>query len=338
MLGTCWDTALRPVYRRRPHAGRHVSCAAHAAFHCTSQWGSHPQEIALWRLFLTHGRPYSADNKQHWGVRVAHIIVVGNEKGGAGKSTVSMHVATALARMGHKIGAIDLDLRQKSMGRYLDNRAKFAEAEGLDLAMPLYRELPEIDQSQLEPGENAFDRRLSMAVADLEQTCDFILIDCPGSHTRLSQVAHSLADTLITPLNDSFVDFDLLAHIKSDGETITGPSVYSEMVWSARQLRAQAGLKPIDWIVVRNRLGAQAMVNKQKMEAALAKLSKRIGFRTAPGFNERVIFRELFPRGLTLLDLRDVGVTNLNISNLAARQELRELIKELNLPGVTPDF
>ena len=269
---------------------------------------------------------------------MAHIIVVGNEKGGAGKSTVSMHVATALARMGHKIGAIDLDLRQKSMGRYLDNRAKFAEAEGLELAMPLYRELPEIDQSQLEPGENAFDRRLSMAVADLEQTCDFILIDCPGSHTRLSQVAHSLADTLITPLNDSFVDFDLLAHIKSDGETITGPSVYSEMVWSARQLRAQAGLKPIDWIVVRNRLGAQAMVNKQKMEAALAKLSKRIGFRTAPGFNERVIFRELFPRGLTLLDLRDVGVTNLNISNLAARQELRELIKELNLPGVTPDF
>ncbi len=269
---------------------------------------------------------------------MAHIIVVGNEKGGAGKSTVSMHVATALARMGHKIGVLDLDLRQKSLGRYLLNRQAFADSENLDLAMPIYKELPEIDQSTLQPGENAFDHRLSAAVAGLEAECEFILIDCPGSHTRLSQVAHSLADTLISPLNDSFVDFDLLAHIDSDGETITGPSVYAEMVWNARQLRAQAGLKPIDWIVIRNRMGAQAMVNKQKMEAALDKLSRRIGFRVAPGFNERVIFRELFPRGLTLLDLKDVGVTQLNISNVAARQELRDLVKALNLPGITPDF
>lgn len=269
---------------------------------------------------------------------MAHIIVVGNEKGGAGKSTVSMHVATALARMGHKVGVMDLDLRQKSLARYLANRKTYCEAEGLDLASPVYQDLPEIDQSQLQPGENIYDHRLSVAVGQLETECDFILIDCPGSHTRLSQVAHSLADTLITPLNDSFVDFDLLAHIDNDGENITGPSVYSEMVWSARQLRAQAGLNPIDWVVVRNRLGAQAMVNKQKMEAALAKLSRRIGFRLAPGFNERVIFRELFPRGLTLLDLRDIGVTQLNISNVAARQELRDLIKALNLPGVTADF
>lgn len=269
---------------------------------------------------------------------MAHIIVVGNEKGGAGKSTVSMHVATALARMGHKVGTLDLDLRQKTLGRYVQNRQTFMVAEGLDLPSPSYHELPEIDQASLKPGENVFDHRLSAAVAGLEPDVDFILIDCPGSHTRLSQVAHSLADTLITPLNDSFIDFDLLAHVDSAGENITGPSVYSEMVWNARQLRAQAGLPPIDWVVVRNRLGAQNMVNKQKMEAALNKLSRRIGFRTAPGFNERVIFRELFPRGLTLLDLRDVGVTQLNISNVAARQELRDLIKALNLPGVTVDF
>ena len=139
-------------------------------------------------------------------------------------------------------------------------------------------------------------------------------------------------------MNDSFVDFDLLAHIGGDGETIEGPSVYSEMVWNARQLRAQADLKPIDWVVLRNRVGSQQMVNKQKMERALNKLSSRIGFRIAPGFNERVVFRELFPRGLTLLDLKDVGVKQLNISNIAARQELRELIKAINLPDVTLNF
>jgi chromosome partitioning protein len=253
---------------------------------------------------------------------MAHIIVVGNEKGGAGKSTVSMHVATALARMGHTVGALDLDLRR----------------EKLSLATPLFVELPEVGKDALAEGENAFDRRLSAAVAGLEAECDFIVIDCPGSHTRLSQVAHSLADTLITPLNDSFVDFDLLAHVDPETNEVTGPSVYSEMVWNARQLRSQAGLPAIDWVVVRNRMGAQNMHNKQKMTAAIADLAKRIGFRTAPGFNERVIFRELFPRGLTLLDLKDIGVQQMNISNVGARQELREMLKALNLPGVKVNF
>ncbi|SER65448.1 chromosome partitioning protein [Tranquillimonas rosea] len=269
---------------------------------------------------------------------MAHIIVVGNEKGGSGKSTTSMHVATALVRLGYRVGALDLDLRQKSFGRYIENRRVYTERHGLSLPCPEYRDLPEIDQSHLEPGENVHDRRLSAAVSGMEEGADFILIDCPGSHTRLSQVAHSLADTLISPLNDSFVDFDLLAHIDPETNKILGPSVYAEMVWNARQLRAQAGLKPIDWIVVRNRLGAQQMHNKKKMGDALENLSKRIGFRVAPGFSERVIFRELFPRGLTLLDLKDIGVGNLNLSNIAARQELRDLIKELRLPGVTVDF
>lgn len=270
---------------------------------------------------------------------MAHIIVVGNEKGGAGKSTVSMHLATALARMGHAVGALDLDLRQQSLGRYTANRAQYLAQAGITLPGPVYRELPEIDAARLPDGENPMDHRLSAVVARFaEDGMDFVVIDCPGSHTRLSQVAHTYANTLVTPLNDSFVDFDLLARIDGDGETIRGPSVYSEMVWSARQLRAQAGLKPLDWIVLRNRLGAQAMVNKKKMERALERLAQRIGFRIGPGFHERVIFRELFPRGLTLLDLRDIGVRQLNLSNIAARQELRDLLKTLDLPGVTVDI
>ena len=282
---------------------------------------------------------YGRCKHEYQGQKMAHIIVVGNEKGGAGKSTVAMHVATALSRLGHRVGMIDLDLRQKTTARYLANRKASIERHGYDLPSPVEGQLPEIDPAKLAPGENAHDRRLSQAVATLEGDSDFIVIDCPGSHTRLSQVAHTLADTLVTPLNDSFVDFDLLAHI--DGETgeIVGPSVYSEMVWNARQLRAQAGLKPIDWVVVRNRLGAQRMVNKEKVGRALDDLADRIGFRIAPGFNERVIFRELFPRGLTLLDLRDIGVKGqMNISNVAARQELRELMKALDLPEVTADF
>ncbi len=274
--------------------------------------------------------------RNKWGRRMAHIIVVGNEKGGAGKSTVSMHVATALARLGHKVGAFDLDLRQLSFWRYAENRLRYMEKSGQALPSAVFADLSGLTPPYVD--ETASVAQFHELLTAHAPYADFIVIDCPGAHTGLSQAAHSRADTLITPLNDSFIDFDLLARIDGDGVKILGPSVYSEMVWSARQARAQAGQRAIDWIVVRNRLGAQQMRNKQKMGAALEALAKRIGFRVAPGFNERVIFRDLFPLGLTLLDLRDVGINRLSLSNIAARQELRELIRALKLPGVEADF
>ena len=260
---------------------------------------------------------------------MAHVIVVGNEKGGSGKSTTAMHVATALARLGHGVAAIDLDLRQTSLARYLENRAAFAAASGTALPMP--RRVPL-------PREGTEEARLGAALERAEAEAAFVVIDCPGSHTRLSQVAHMAADTLVTPLNDSFVDFDLLGKIDVEGR-VTGPSIYAEMVWSARQARARGGLRPIDWVVLRNRLGSQAMINKRRVGGALEDLSRRIGFRVATGFSERVIFRELFPKGLTLLDLREAGVGGgLSMSGVAARQELRALVAALRLPGVEPRF
>lgn len=255
---------------------------------------------------------------------MAHVVVVGNEKGGAGKSTVAMHLASALARLGHPVAALDLDLRQRSLARYVENRARYLAREGLDLPSPTVAVLPEGPE----------EGRVAAALARVG--AEFVVVDCPGSHTPLAQAAHALADTLVTPLNDSFVDFDLLARVDSDGETILGPSVYAEMVWGARQRRAAAGGRAIDWVVLRNRVGSQAMVNKGRMERAVARLARRIGFRVGPGFSERVVFRELFPRGLTLLDLRDVGVASLNISQVAARHELREMVRALRLPGVAP--
>ena len=156
---------------------------------------------------------------------MAHIIVVGNEKGGAGKSTVSMHIATALARLGFRVGVLDLDLRQKSLVRYLQNRARFLASENRDLPSPTWIDLPEVDAADVPEGENPNDYRIANGVAALEKDNDFVLIDCPGSHTRLAQAAHAMADTLVTPLNDSFVDFDLLARIDHDSEKILGPSV-----------------------------------------------------------------------------------------------------------------
>lgn len=261
----------------------------------------------------------------------AHVIVLGNEKGGSGKSTTAMHLFTALVKQGKSVGAMDLDLRQQSFFRYAENRASYAEREGMEMALP---EMIKLKNSVLKNRDEALDeeeRLFGGALEELQDGNDFILIDCPGTHSYFSQLAHASADTLVTPMNDSLIDFDLLARVDPATYSVLGPSVYSEMVWKARQLRSRAGLKPIDWIVTRNRMSNLHAKNKRKVGTLLEDLAKRIGFRIAPGFSERVIFREMFLNGLTLLDLKGGA---LSLSHVAARQEVRELLKELNLPGV----
>ncbi|MHA7872240.1 MAG: division plane positioning ATPase MipZ, partial [Hyphococcus sp.] len=166
--------------------------------------------------------------------------------------------------------------------------------------------------------------------------CDFVVIDCPGANTHLSRLAHLHADTIITPLNDSFVDFDLLARLNPETGRVAGPSLYSEMVWDARKQRAMTGVPGgIDWVVMRNRLSATKARNKKNMGEKLEDLAGRIGFRLARGFGDRVIYRELFPMGLTLLDLggRDAPVRLSTMSHVTARLEIRSLIASLNLPA-----
>jgi len=169
------------------------------------------------------------------------------------------------------------------------------------------------------------------AIADLWTDCRYIVIDCPGSYTTYSKLAHASADILITPMNDSLVDFDMLARLDPATGRILGPSLYSEMVWKARQARAASGRKPMDWVVLRNRMSTIDARNKRRVGAALQELADRIGFRLIPGFSERVIFRELFLSGLTLLDLRANDPQSMTMSNIAARQEVRDLVKALDL-------
>jgi len=174
---------------------------------------------------------------------MAYVIALGNEKGGSGKSTSAMHVMCAILRSGHTVGTIDLDLRQRSFFRYLENRADFIRRKNFDLPMPRQASL-ELSKADSQKTARAQEEdAFAAAIDDLSKDCDFILIDCPGSFTRYSQMAHAAADTLITPMNDSLVDLDLLAHLDPTNGQVVGPSVYSEMVWRARQVRAKAGAK-----------------------------------------------------------------------------------------------
>lgn len=261
-----------------------------------------------------------------------HILVLGNEKGGSGKSTTGMHLIVALLKRGFRVGSIDLDARQGSLSRLIENRVAFAESSGRPLELPehrrVFRSEAEVRSAARYEERQALDDALESLTA-----CHYIVIDTPGSDSYLSRLGHTCADTLVTPLNDSFLDLDLLARIDHEGKRVMSPSLYSQMVWEQRQQRAAANLAPIDWVVMRNRLSHIDARNKREIGALLEQLGKRIGFRLAPGFGERVIFRELFPTGLTLLDLRDedVGV-QLNMSHVAARQEVRALLQAIGLP------
>jgi chromosome partitioning protein len=265
----------------------------------------------------------------------AHVIVFGNEKGGSGKTTAAMHVAVALARLDKRIALVDLDSRQQSLMRYAQNRAEWCERADIALAGPEGFSVSRGSAASLDEAARQEAERFSEILADVVPRFDFVLIDTPGSDTPLSRLAHAEADTLVTPMNDSFVDFDLLARIDPANFKIKGPSLYSDFVWDCRKKRLLARKPALDWVVMRNRISSSEARNKRRLSSALDALAARIGFRVAPGFGDRVIFRELFPMGLTMLDLPQKGVgISLSMSHVAARQEVRELIVTLNLPGI----
>jgi chromosome partitioning protein len=263
----------------------------------------------------------------------AHVIVLGNEKGGSGKSTSAMHLVVGLLRDGYKVGAIDLDARQGTLSGYVVSRAAYAERHGVHLPLPQALSVHRSTEDSRTAAEQDEATRWDEAHQELSRSCEIIVVDCPGADTHLSRLAHAAADTLITPINDSFVDFAMLARVDPDNHSVINPSIYSEMVWEARKRRFARDRGRIDWIVMRNRMGSTEMRNKRDVGATLEALAKRIGFRTVKGFGERVIFRELYLQGLTLMDVREAGLpVQLGMSHIAARAEVRSLISAIKKP------
>ncbi|RJF93423.1 division plane positioning ATPase MipZ [Sphingomonas cavernae] len=255
-------------------------------------------------------------------VNGVHLIVFANEKGGSGKSTSAVHTAIGLAKAGRRVAALDLDGRQKTLARYLENRQDTAKRHLLGLDIPAFDVVSD-------GSPETFETKLDSLTRDVE----FLVIDTPGRDDPLARAAASKADTLVTPINDSFIDLDLIGQVDSETYKVKRPSFYAEMVWDARKARAKADGGTVDWVVLRNRLQHVEARNMRRVGDALAELSKRVGFRVIPGLGERVIYRELFPKGVTLLDLQELG--ELGISHIAARQELREMISGLALPEAT---
>ena len=248
-----------------------------------------------------------------------HCIVFANEKGGTGKSTTAVHAAVALAAAGRRVCALDLDTRQRTLGRYLDNRAATVRRLGAELPMPVY-----------ETFDPARGEELDAQIERLSDGAELVVIDTPGRDDAHARAAMLRADTLVTPINDSFVDLDLIGEVDAETYRIRRPSFYAELVWKSRTQRAKAQGASVDWVVLRNRMQHIEARNMRRVGQALEELARRVGFRIIPGLGERVIYRELFPKGLTLLDLGQLG--EVGLSHIAARQELREMIAGFGLP------
>lgn len=263
----------------------------------------------------------------------AYIIVCGNEKGGSGKTTTAMHIIVSLLKAGHKVATIDLDTRQLSLSRYIQNRKSWASRSNLPLEMPDHFNLQNKKTDSVLQNENADLRTFSEIVQKVERTHDFVVIDTPGHDGYLMRLAHSMADTLVTPLNDSYIDFDVLGKVDPLTGELTDISHYANMVRDARRHRRSVDGGLLDWVVVRNRMAQLVSKNTTKIESSLKNLSMKLGCRIANGISERVVFKEFFPSGLTALDELDKHTgQSRTLSHLAARQEVRSLIDALKLP------
>ena len=264
----------------------------------------------------------------------AHVVVLGNEKGGAGKSTIAMHVAVALMSFGQRVATVDLDLRQRSFTYYIENRRAWAKRAGGRLSLPDHYCVSRGTTQKLDENETIEFAGFVDVLTAVEQSHDFIVVDTAGTDSHLTRLAHSMANTLITPLNDSFVDFNVLGTVDPETFTVSGESHYARMVREARQQRRLVDGVLMDWVVVRNRVSMLDSRNKQRIGKGLGELAVRLGFRMAEPLGDRVIYRELFPRGITALDPLDektIG-TRPTLSHVTAQKEVMALVETLKLP------
>ena len=265
----------------------------------------------------------------------AHVIVVGNEKGGSGKSTIAMHLTIALMKLNERVATIDLDSRQKTFTHYIDNRHDWAQHIARDLEIPQHVYFVENMDHPTVEDETADGKALADQIDALARQYNFIVIDTPGRNSNLGRLALSMANIVITPLNDSFVDLDVLGTVDPKSLTVIGKSHYSQVVEEARQQRQLRDNVSIDWIVLRNRLSMLGSRNTRLVGEGLQKLSQALKFRCVEGIAERVVFREFYPRGLTAFDALDeitLG-TRPTLSHVTARFEIENLVNAMGLRG-----
>ncbi|MGE5567061.1 MAG: division plane positioning ATPase MipZ [Parcubacteria group bacterium] len=265
------------------------------------------------------------------------VVVIGNEKGGAGKTTFASLISVAMLYRGARVAAIDLDLRQSSLGRFLANRRRWVQSAGAHAPMPLEFKLSENtdELSRTAPAGiiGLFEEAITLAM----RNADIVVIDTPGGDTPVSRAAHLQADVVVTPMNDSFVDFDVLGVVDPLTLDLVRPSHYARVVHDARRTRTVYG-RQLDWVVMPNRLAPTEARNRERLQRDLQALARQVGFRIGPSLSERVIYRELFPFGLTIADLSpQIKPIKVTAPREAVKSEMQALLEAVGLANIAFD-
>jgi len=250
----------------------------------------------------------------------AHVIVISNEKGGTGKSTLSMHLAIKLMQEGFKVAAVDMDGRQGTLSGYISNRLVFAKENNITLDTPTLMAFSPVDNHE-KIGEHL--KLINEEIEKLKANFDAVIIDTPGAKNYLFDEAHKFADTLITPMTDSLIDLNALSSNKRAG-------YYAQYIWEVKKQLAAQRKPMLNWVVALNKVSVFNSKNKNQVVEALGGVSKLYGFRMAPAIKDRTIYKELFLQGLTVLDMSHPALkTRMSVSHIAAKQEINDLAESI---------
>lgn len=209
----------------------------------------------------------------------AKIIAVSHDESGVGKSTIAFTLVVALANVGLRVAAVDLDPRQRSLMNALARRDAIARRLAINLPAP------QEQVSQIESGAMLCDE-----LRRLGGQSDVVVIDGAENDSGIVRRTFAIADAVLTPISGSIVGLD--PHGK-----------FAQAVNDIRQVRRAYGLGTFDWVVVQNRVRHPGGRNHCRTEAALEALAPQLGFRIAPSLADREAYRELFQLGLIHLDL-----------------------------------
>lgn len=248
-----------------------------------------------------------------------HVIVFANQKGGVGKSTLAFHAAIALCDVGKKVAVIDLDHGQATLSGALINREATCRLLKIGLPTPRF--------ATVSHSSGAY---LAQEIARIGSDCNYVVIDLAGGDSPITRRAVAMADTLVTPVNSSFADIDLLGQFDATTMRLKRLGRFARLVNGIGQAREDRSMAVADWIVMPNRIRRSGSNNEISIGDSLAHLAEIAGYRIGKGMCERVAYRELFLFGLTHLDLK--RIPHLARAKLAAKHEIEQLLADLRLP------
>jgi len=250
----------------------------------------------------------------------AQVITIGNNKPGAGKTTLAVHVILSLVSYGYRVCAIDIDPDQRSLSHYLENRKRYMNQRGITLPMPTAHAT--VNQRSLSTAisNDTHCHHFQDYIHRICQEYDFLVMDTQAFNSFLSRFAHSLANIIITPVNYSLSDIE--------GE-------YWSLIERRNDTQNQIHSTPLRWFILRNRYLLVDTPGIRHIYKQFSRLAFSHELIWKDGLQERPLYHELFLRGLSLLD---VGEENhgieVTLPYIAARQELRQFLRTLCLEPV----